>query len=1609
MLTKLPLPAVIGVFLLTATIAVTTVTATTITTTTAATTARVNSINGATTSLEKVTGVTRSANGSGSGNGNGSRNTSTSTSVKDVPVAVLEAKKSNPENVAELVGGRPAETTTSLLPLQPPLNLTSTTTSVFLTPTSGSTATKHQLPNSTLPQQTQQSRPQSQSRSTQPSARNNSTQQGSARRSTQVRTLRKSNSNAEEANVVKNDSNTLQHDSTKKARPHISQLTPAPVVEIQIEEDPRRDVESPGHLLESAGYIQFDVNDEDGSVSAATTPTRATRMDTVNEVLSNLFPNGFTDIFRFSYASEQPTPAHAVATDSEEPPKHTTTTAPTLETKLTPAPSSSTTTTTTTTTAASNTPQPRGSREPRAQTLVSYQTSVSKQYRRKSRPGHTEIVVEKLDLLPRGTSSTGSGEFSDGSNLITKDDLLRINRAAAEAPVLPSLLMNPSPKQDNKTATVEQSPNRQAPIIILNDDDSGDMEGISAEDNLIAESQNVGQRLYQRLPVDDKPHGRKEGGLRDRAAPESEVSIQIVHGESPYLTASINGRPIFVPEQQQSEPQESDGEVATSLRASEAVPPAQQLDTFQEHAEQSFRHLNLVHEAPSRKFLRNFNPVLSAGAGTSTPRGTFHYEAHALQPSYYVRAAEVPASKQEGQAPEQGQKSGGISGKIPGQAEPSTVAADPPQSPRLPLQHYDKDAAQLRYLKEQQFLQQQQQILQQKQQFLLQQQQHEQQRQQHERLIQQQEELQRQEKQRQQYEQRQQQQQQQQQRQASQTHQQQQQELQQFHKQLQQQYEQQQPPLQQQYALFQQHPPPHEYKQEREQQQQEHYTKQRQQQQREEKERARQEQQRYEEQIRQQQQQAERVKQQQVQQQQRVEAQIQQQQLQKQHEQQQQQRVEAQKQHEQQQQQQQKQQRQQNQQTQQQHYSSPSKPLEPASKSHAQAASDSEPASASLQHRTYQHPLDAAHQQSAPATPTPHSVVFVTLHTSATKASQPAFAQHSPYEYVSEAAGSVTQSQQPHSAPPTPAAITKRPHGGYTFVEVQKSVNIHNKLITERDGKLVEAHETIYPLPQYVTQQPQVTKVQQVAKPAPAPQPQPQLQPQPQPQSQPQQHQPPAHAHQPAASHAEVPPSHYPLQYAQQLAVLEEGVHPNDYYFVSKDYASLSANPINVQHIDELEQQEEASSYSHLEANPQQQYVQYVSHYVQQPAEQPVEQPQHARAQPSEQVIQQVATETHEEHHQPAAEMDIVEKAVEHQVEKIVERPVHIPYPVHVQQYIDRPYPVQEIVETHIPVPYPVPEPVPVPVHVDRYIDRPYPVEKIVEKRVPYPVEKVVEKIVEKEIPIEVEKIVEKVVDRPVPVPIRVPVAVPVPYAHQPLPVEYDEQAEIFGNSPYHAHPNALGWNEATSFADFGGRAPMVQQIPPKVLQNYYTRMLKKLLPKVLPQRGAAPALATTATTAAYTHTQARPKAPAASSTTTTASFKSPKSQKANTASGTSAKQHTFKIGDMRFDLKPPPPPPTGPEWSKGARYIYNTLPHDLSVADSSAAEQLTDTYAGPYVPLNEPYDEFQRWRNGHSLKRSPQFGRNLQMEYGFKPPLVPSVEINDQGIPLHAEEKKAE
>ncbi|XP_039482700.1 uncharacterized protein LOC120446013 [Drosophila santomea] len=946
---------------------------------------------------------------------------------------------------------------------------------------------------------------------------------------------------------------------------------------------PPKDSDSPtnGH-----GYIQFDINDElPVEVARRQRPIEQTvtrsRTETVNEVLSNLFPKGFSDIFRFSGNTESSTTTSTTTNKAVV--------RPTVVDVIS-------------TTEAASTEKQTEPPAPNA-TYYSYQTTVTKEYRRELGPGHTEIVVEQIR----------DPGFRDGSNHISRDELLRINRAAVAAPVLPSVLLQPE-GDDNETLVAAES----SPIVILGEHDAELEEGQEINDNQIAETRHVGREAYQqRVPAPTfnaiESYANQKGPGQDQ-----EINVHIVH-DGPL------GKP------QQAE--------AKAHKEPQSQAPQQALDHFQAHSEQRFQQHHPSQEAPSRQFLKSFNPIVSGSGDGPLPKGSFHYE------------VQNPPQRPSPRTPTEGDYAG----------------------------QFVKPAAQLTY----------------------------------------------------------------------------QQELSQVIPQ-----EQGQPQPQQQSELL-----------------------------------------------------------------------------------------------------------------------------------HTKAISS---------------PSPEVHQYSGYAGPTPvpatpNSLVFVTLNTPSPPHASPApsiahaplepgvqiTVNHpSPHNYVAEAHAEPSQHNIQHAPAPAPAPVPKK-SSPYTFVEVQKSVNIHNKLITEKDGRLVEQHETIYPQP-----------------------------------------------------------------YLQNH--LSQAPDP------SKSYASLAKNPIHVEY--DSSPQEVAISHAsiHLDAD-------HAGKAAPGPNEQTVH-PGPVYTQPEQHQIHQDHHIVHHEHqleHEPSLHQDHLEHHDHSHLQ-----------PYHVEKHEDHDH---QVVEKHIPIPYAVPQPVPVPVHVEHYVDRPYPVETIVEHPVPYPVERVVEKIVEKHVPVEVErivekpvhveKIVEKFVDRPMAIPIHVPVAI-----HMPMPPGHSSLS-----FPHYTHPNSLTpWSHS------------VAHIPPKVLQNYYTRMLKKLLPQLT----------------AKSPIPQSPKAVKLSKPV--AAVKQP----VKPVRGEAPKVATFSLSDMKFDLRPPPPPQGSP-WLQGSRYIYNTLPVDLATAAASAPAQMVKSYIGPVPattsgssvvgdsPLTSEFDEFQRWRNGHSLKRSPDFGRNLQLEYGFKPPLVPSMEIDDKGNPL--------
>lgn len=137
-----------------------------------------------------------------------------------------------------------------------------------------------------------------------------------------------------------------------------------------------------------------------------------------------------------------------------------------------------------------------------------------------------------------------------------------------------------------------------------------------------------------------------------------------------------------------------------------------------------------------------------------------------------------------------------------------------------------------------------------------------------------------------------------------------------------------------------------------------------------------------------------------------------------------------------------------------------------------------------------------------------------------------------------------------------------------------------------------------------------------------------------------------------------------------------------------------------------------------------------------------------------------------------------------HRVEKIIEKTVRVPqpYPVEIQKIIEKkvPVPVEKIIEKKIPIPHLYPVHIQIP--IDRIIEKripvpqpfPIPVEKIVEKKIPIPVQQIIPQPFP--VPVKVEKIVEKKVPVPQPYPLEIERKIPIPvevtkYVEKPVPV----------------------------------------------------------------------------------------------------------------------------------------------------------------------------------------------------------------------------------------------
>uniref|UniRef100_A0A1A9WIV5 Uncharacterized protein n=1 Tax=Glossina brevipalpis TaxID=37001 RepID=A0A1A9WIV5_9MUSC len=1244
-------------------------------------------------------------------------------------------------------------------------------------------------------------------------------------------------------------------------------------------------------------YINFDVNYDDAEEKNFA-QTESTRQATIKEVLTNLFPKGFSDIFRFSYNPEPPEETTVFYTSS--------TTAKTI------------------TTTAESSPKTEVPLEPLAQdnpvqaaelnpTNVTIFTSITRETRRELKPGHIEIVIEKI--VPN-QSLQSSEEFKDGSNYISKDDLLRINRAAVDSPVLPSLLL--SPLSSNQSSREMNSTLKAAPIVILNSHSPDDFEDVVEDDNQLAESQRV---MHQVQPPES---------LHYHTSAHHDINIHVIHDDSQTRGQSKSldrkQKPFFTP--------------AVELKDDDEEPIGPENRTKTTYS-QIFNDANkgkgpeVTHIAPSRKALRLFKPIYHRSKPTVITKGRFHYEhlkrptanlevetttklsnierytdGHQFQESKSTNqeyeseinsdSSEIDSRKSRGkqrfynnynadeEAPSRQIVDEALLGPL--KYEKTYTDEDSPQNTENPS---SSNANESQDAENPQYEQRNEAELQ-----------------------------------------------------------------------VAEQPEQQQNPVQENprdnyetqndvNAYVQIIPTTSSY-----------------------------------------------------QQQPSIETRD-------------------------------------NPQSLFQFatglanknnfgYGSPNDPyafiqvIPPQPQfSHPNPTVTTnigylQPSDYTNNRDLYNTVNGEKDQQSV----TPISLIFVTIN-SPLSTSRDGFPTSSPADLKQQnnekneeqSEKTVNDDNQTDSSNKS----NSKPNA-YTFVEVQKSINIHNKLITEKDGRIVESHETIYPQEKATEKPPspsskeegeikdygsltknpirvadsEVEESKKVFESAASLKEE-------------------QHVPLPSQEITEVEP-------IQQAQVIHEA-HTIQEVSKGKEGEALASNEFadGYQETPKISEPQNTQQYSHstlgsvpyIQGVPQDlqrgQYEEYYKGFAS-PSSQGIENSYIS------QNIQETASEDHNEdlYRQEATDQEESGQSgfsyadnIRHHQETTVYQDGNqdsqkfdgtnsqgptsqvLPNTPHTQAFPDNslqtleynnheevfnhPLPLRvpyalaspqapENFPQHMPAPYSLLNPLGVPLTVEQSNDRPYPIESI--RETPYPVENVVER----DVPLDmqsleekpIEKLIEKYVNHPVAVPVKIPVALPLPSTVNPL-LHYHNGLTVLN------HPNAVSLPYGSVIT-----SPTLARIPFNLMNTYYNNVLRKLGPDVQSSFKSFPPFG-------------RAK--------TLYRFAGPKAVFGN------------NLG-IKLDLKPPPRqlPKTGfdPNWDKGARYTYNynTLPWDLDVSSSQAVTQQIEHLSSG---VKENFEEYLRWRNGQLLKRSPTFSQNLHMEYGFKPPLVPSLEIDEKGVPLKA------
>ncbi|KAJ8922107.1 hypothetical protein NQ315_004039 [Exocentrus adspersus] len=328
-------------------------------------------------------------------------------------------------------------------------------------------------------------------------------------------------------------------------------------------------------------------------------------------------------------------------------------------------------------------------------------------------------------------------------------------------------------------------------------------------------------------------------------------------------------------------------------------------------------------------------------------------------------------------------------------------------------------------------------------------------------------------------------------------------------------------------------------------------------------------------------------------------------------------------------------------------------------------------------------------------------------------------------------------------------------------------------------------------------------------------------------------------------------------------------------------------------------------------------------------------------------------------------------------VQKIVEKPIHVTRYIEKPVPVPQPYPVQKIVE----------KPIHVPVQVTKYVDRPYPVEVRVPYPQPYPVEKLVEKIVRQPYPVEVkvpvpvekivekkvpvphyvEKPVEKIVEKPVtqyidrPYPVEVKVPVPQPYlVHVEFPKPYQVQVNKLVQKPYEAtHVQAYTLPSLLS---------VPQNLQYGVPLHFYTQ---------------------------------------------SGQFNKKSEQQSQQSQQTYFYANPYAYAPHINNYLPPRQELTVnngylPPVQNNNYYLPPKKDCDQQNVGSSLRNNYYQVKPDDYIGLLPPKNPNSHLKLVKKLRtaRSNFDESSIRMEYGFMPPLIPSLEIDEQGNPIDKSEK---